>query len=158
MSFTGIQNTFSYQQTNNASREKIFPLLCPVREADWIDGWKYRMIYSKSGLIEKDCVFATPNEDGSETIWQVTQYDTKDFKIEFVRFSQGENIVRINICLEKLNDNSTRAIIEYKYTGLNNDQNKIIKEELKDSFIQSMLWWEKAINYYLQTGEILKRS
>lgn len=157
MNFAGIQKTFIYQQINNASRAKVFPLLCPVKEADWIDGWKYRMIHSKSGVIEKDCVFATPNEDGTETIWQVTQYNPADFKIEFVRFLQDKNIVRLNICLEIINENSTKAIIEYKYTGLCDEQNKIIKKEQERSFIQSMDWWEKAINYYLQTGEMLKR-
>jgi hypothetical protein len=31
--------TRSYKQRLVASVSKVFPLLCPVREADWIDGW-----------------------------------------------------------------------------------------------------------------------
>jgi hypothetical protein len=39
-----------YTQTNDASPEIVFPLLCPVREAEWVPDWKYRMIYSQSGV------------------------------------------------------------------------------------------------------------
>ena len=74
MTFIGNQRTFKYTQTNNASRETIFPLLCPVREAEWVDGWEYQLIYSKSGFAEQDCVFSTPTNDKSNAIWQITQY------------------------------------------------------------------------------------
>ena len=57
MSFNAVQKTLTFKQLNNAEPEKVFPLLCPVREKDWLDGWNYKMIYSKSGLIEKNCVF-----------------------------------------------------------------------------------------------------
>ncbi len=102
MEFKGIQQTQSYTQINNGNIEQVFPLLCPVREKDWLDGWEYKMIHSKSGLIEKDCVFSTPNTGKLETIWQVTQYDKLNYKIEFLKLTPTENVVKINIQLEKL--------------------------------------------------------
>ena len=54
----------SYRQTINASPEIVFPLLCPVREVEWLDGWEYKMIYCVSGLIEKGAVFSTANTGG----------------------------------------------------------------------------------------------
>src|SRR2546427_12204443 len=53
--------THEYTQTNDAPPEIVFPMLCPVREADWVPGWQYKMIYSKSGMAEAGCVFTTPN-------------------------------------------------------------------------------------------------
>src|SRR2546427_13050450 len=39
--------THEYTQTNDAPPEIVFPLLCPVREADWVPGWQYKMISFK---------------------------------------------------------------------------------------------------------------
>jgi len=61
-SFTARRTTRTYRQTINAIPEKVFPLLCPAREAEWLDGWQYAMIYSDSGLIEEGAVFSTPHE------------------------------------------------------------------------------------------------
>lgn len=158
MSFQGLQRTFHYVQTNHGPIEEVFPLLCPVREADWLDGWTYRMIHSQSGFIEKDCVFTTPHHGEMETVWQVTQYDTSNFTIEFLRVTPMENVVRIGIQLEPMANQQTRALIDYQYTALNEEQNRFIESELENTFQESMLWWEKAINYYLETGEMLRKS
>jgi hypothetical protein len=42
--FQGKRITHEYTQNNVAPPEKVFPLLCPVREADWVPGWQYRLI------------------------------------------------------------------------------------------------------------------
>ena len=46
----------SYVQRIEAAPDKIFPLLDPVREKEWLDGWEYEMIYSNSGLGENGCI------------------------------------------------------------------------------------------------------
>lgn len=56
----------SYRQTIDAPPETVFPLLCPVREAEWLDGWEYEMIYSMSGLIEKGAAFSTANPGAAD--------------------------------------------------------------------------------------------
>ena len=157
MSFTGKQKTFSYMQTNNGNIKDVFPLLCPVREADWLDGWTYKMIHSKSGLIEQDCVFTTPHHGQQETIWQVTQYDAENYKIEFLRVTPGENIVKINIGLEEVDNEQTTVFIDYQFTALSEKQNNFIENKLETEFNASMQWWEKAINHYLETGQMLKK-
>jgi hypothetical protein len=42
--FRGKRVVHEYKQHNVAPPEKVFPLLCPVREGDWAPGWKYRLI------------------------------------------------------------------------------------------------------------------
>jgi hypothetical protein len=158
MVFQGKQKTFTYQQVNHALPDTVFPLLCPVREADWLDGWQYNMIYSKSGLIEKDCVFTTPHHGELVTAWQVTQHDPSQYFVEFVRLTPNENVVKIQIQLALRSDNWTDAHITYQYTGLNPQQNDFIENELEQNFLASMQWWEKAINHYLTSGEMLRKE
>ena len=157
MEFRGTQRTHNYTQINYGNIEDVFHLLCPVREKDWLDGWDYTMIQSKSGVIEKDCVFTTPHHGEFETIWHVTQHDKLNYKVEFLRITPEENVVRINIRLKRIDEQQTKVFIDYQYTALNENQNNFINTELEQTFIESMQWWEKAINHYLETGEMLKK-
>ena len=52
-----------------ASPAAVFPLLCPVREHDWIDGWAATVVHSVSGVAERGCVFTT-----SDLIWVIHDY------------------------------------------------------------------------------------
>ena len=157
MEFQGIQVSKTYQQINLAAPKEVFPLLCPVREKDWLDGWDYTMIHSVSGLIEEGCVFSTPHHGQQDTIWYVTVYDKINFKIEFVRVTPEEEVVRINIGLAGKDNGTTTSTITYQYTALNEKMNEWLKTQFGDSFRESMIWWEKAINHYLRTGEMLKK-
>jgi hypothetical protein len=150
------QKTLKKTQINTGNINHVFPLLCPVRERDWIDGWDCKMVHSESGLIEKDCVFTTAHHSDLETVWHVTQYDKENYAIEFLRITPNENTVRINIQLEKVDDFKTKAHISYLYTLLNEDESEFKMKQLEQSFSDSMVYWENAINYYLQTSEMLK--
>lgn len=51
--------TRSYTQHQIVEPVAVFPLLCPVREADWIEGWDPVSVMSESEVAELDCVFIT---------------------------------------------------------------------------------------------------
>jgi len=116
--FRGNRVTHEYKQTNVAPPEDVFPLLCPVRESDWVPGWQYRLIYSQSGAAEDGCVFVTPNEDNTETTWVVSDYDPAAFRIAFVWVSPGLVAAQIKISLERNSHGTTDAYIRNAYTGL----------------------------------------
>jgi hypothetical protein len=97
--FQAQRVTHQFTQTNLAPPETVFPLLCPVREADWVPGWQYRLIYSKSGFAELGCVFIT-EENHRETTWIVTEYDPAAFRIAFVWVDPGTMTAQIRIQLE----------------------------------------------------------
>jgi hypothetical protein len=157
-SITLLRRTKIFTQINNGKPSEVFPLLCPVREKDWIDGWEYSLIYSESGLAEKGCVFTTPSSENKITTWYVTEHDPQKFLVEFVRMTPGEMTVRISIQLSENNDGTTASAILYEYTALSEEANQWIEKELDSAFHNSMSYWEKAINHYLQTGEKLLRS
>ena len=47
----------SFTQSIKGTPEQVFPLLCPVRETDWIPGWTTDWVISNSGLAEQNCIF-----------------------------------------------------------------------------------------------------
>jgi hypothetical protein len=139
-----------------------------VREADWVPGWQYRLIYSESGLAEYGCVFITPNEDGTETIWVVRDYDPASFRIAFAWVNPGLVVAQIRICLgsssgaqissghtspARPSPGHTRALIQYTYTGLSTQGNREVERYDQKWFRHKMQSWETAINHYLQTGK-----
>ena len=149
-----LQYTKTYTQKLEGSKSEIFPLLCPVRERDWLDGWECEIIYSKSGINEEGCVFTTSHHSEKPAVWVTTKYDFEKGIIQFARVSEGEEAVKIDIHLiEKKND--TECKISYQYTALNPVRKQYLRDNLDNKFYQSMQWWEKAINYYLRTGEML---
>lgn len=123
--FQATRVTHEYTQTNCAPPATVFPLLCPVREADWVPGWKYRLIYSQSGFAEAGCVFIT-EENNREATWIVTEYDPAAFRIVFVWVNPGMVATQIYISLEPSAGN-TRAHVRYTYTGLSPEGNREVE-------------------------------
>jgi hypothetical protein len=154
--FCGSRYTHKYTQTNLATPAKVFPLLCPVREADWVPGWKYQLIYSQSGFAELGCVFTTPNDDGPDTTWIVTEYDPSAFLIAFAWVWPGMVATQIRISLRDGNQpGTTDAVIRYAYTGLSPEGNREVARYDEAWFRGKMQGWEKAINHYLKTGSLI---
>jgi hypothetical protein len=75
MGFTANRVVKEYVHEVHARPEKVFPLLCPVREYEWIEGWNCDMLYSESGVAEDNCVFRTHLPDRGEATWVVSKYD-----------------------------------------------------------------------------------
>ncbi len=154
-SFTALRVSHQYTQTNDAAPEKVFPLLCPVREADWVPGWQYRLIYSESGVAEDGCVFTTPNDSGPETIWMVTHYDPQAFTIAYAWVEPGRVATQIRISLAPAPGGKTSARIGYLYTGLSPAGNAQLERFTADWFRTKMQSWEAALNHYLRTGKLI---
>lgn len=115
--FTALRRIHQCTQTNDAPPERVFPLLCPVREAEWVPEWKFRLIYSDCGVAEDGCVFTTPNEAGPETVWMVTHYDPANFRIAFAWVEPGRVATQLWIALEPAPGGKTHAHIRYIYTA-----------------------------------------
>lgn len=151
-----VQRTFTYTQKIKGVPQEIFPLLCPNRETEWLDSWKYEMIYSESGYAEENCVFKTP-DGNTGTYWIVSRYDPLNLVIEFVHFTLPEVIVKISIQVCDVNKGITPVKIAYTYTALNDKKREFIKNQLPYDFKESMIWWERSMNHYLETHKMLKR-
>ncbi len=102
-----------------ASADDIFPLLCPVREYDWIEGWSCRLIHTVSGLVEPGCVFITdrPDSDGTTT-WITTEHDPLARRVAFARVTPERRAVLMALQVEPLGPARSRLHIEYRVSGI----------------------------------------
>lgn len=156
--FQAQRITRAYRQTVNTAPEKVFPLLCPVREAEWLDGWQYDMIYSESGLVEEGAVFSTPYEGEEDTLWIVTKYDSKTYEVEFARFTFKSRTCLLKIGVKPKDENSSYVDISYSYTGITPSGNDFVDDFTEDAFLEAVTFWEKSMNYFLETGERLRKA
>ena len=155
--FQAKRITRTYCQTINTTPEKVFPLLCPVREAEWLDGWQYNMIYSKSGLVEEGAVFSTPQEGEDHTVWIVTKHDPEKREVEFARFTHKSRTCVLKIAVRPKNEHSSHVDISYRYTGITPEGNAFIDGFTEKAFLEAVTFWEKSMNYYLETGNRLRK-
>ena len=146
--------TRSYEQTIEGNIEDIFPLYCPVKEALWTEGWDPKVVYSRSGVVEPECVFIT-KDDGLESAWFVTVYNIEQGCVEMIKHTPRVTMSKLNIIVEALSDKKTRALISYSITSLSRSGDAVLEKFTRESYNISMDAWEKAMNHYLKTGKML---
>ncbi len=137
-----------------ADPQQVFPMLCPVREYEWIEPWRCRVLYSESGVAENNCIFETdfPHNGGRET-WIVSHYE-KDGGIEFVRFTPDEKVIKLDIRLYRTRTGGTRLLWRKIYTGLSPEGNRVIAA-MADDFEPEAERIARMLNHYLKTGTML---
>jgi hypothetical protein len=139
-----------------ATPEKVFPLLCPVRESEWLEGWHYEMIWSESGVAEENCIFSTDFADvGGREIWVISHY-APPAAIEFVRFGRQDVVIRLAIQLTDAGDGKTMADWRRVCTGLTPEGNMYLANLGGGAFEEQMRVLERTLSHYLTTGEMLK--
>jgi hypothetical protein len=153
--FTAVRCVNTAVQHLNAPPHKVFPLLCPVREYEWIESWECRLIYSDSGFAEDNCIFTTrfPSQ-GDEEVWVVSRYE-KDREIHFVRVNDLR-VIRFFITLTDNGDGTTTAVWKHVATGLNERGNDWVRNCTDAAFQQTVQSREKMLNHFLATGEMLR--
>ncbi len=154
--FKANRITRTYTQRLVAPPDNVFPLLCPVREKDWAGEWDYEMIYSQSGLAELDCTFKTQHPGTPDTIWVMTRYEPENLYVEFLNITPDLRTAKIDITLTDNLDGTTTAQITYTYTALSERGNHLLADVTEEHFDWLMEMWEQQMNYYLETGQILK--
>ncbi len=138
----------------NSSPEKIFPLLCPVREHEWIELWTCEMVFSRSGLAELDCVFQTDfADDGPQDTWVISRYEPPE-RLEFVRIN-AVRAMRYAITLSREDEAHTRAEWKQVLTSLNVEGEKVLKALTPEAYAEEMGMIERMLNHFLATGERL---
>lgn len=145
--FTAKKIRNSYIQHLNATPSKVFPLLCPVREYEWIEPWQCEILHSDSDFAEKNCIFRT-----SDDVWVVSHYEP-DRCIEFIRVNQNRTMC-LSITLIDNRDGTTDAKNDQLLVGLTEEGNRSL-EEMAKGFSFEMRMGEAMLNHYLTTETLL---
>ena len=131
--------------------EKIFPLLCPVREYEWIEHWSCDLLYSASGVNEKGCAFRSKYPGTDEEIWVTSRFEPNQC-IEFVRIDTDK--VSLNSIALSASPNETKLTWTLKLIGATDKGNAWIEFYDPNDFRKVVVMLEKMIDYYLMHGEM----
>jgi hypothetical protein len=141
----------TYMQQLNGSAAAVFSLLCPVREADWIEGWDPDVVYTTSGLAEPDCVFVT-GAGAERAVWTVTTHEPETGRVAFVKVTPETAVTRIRIQVTALDEDHCTAAIEYQQTALSPAGEDLVRTFTVEHYQQFMREWEARLNHFLATG------
>jgi hypothetical protein len=138
----------TYRQRLAASPEKVFPLLCPVREAEWAEGWMPKLVISSSGVAEHDCVFITADEP-TDAIWYITCYEPERWFVEMLKIVPSLTACRLQIQLSP-NGDECFADVTYTHTSIGSAGDKFVAEFTSEYYEKFMKVWEKLLNEFLK--------
>lgn len=141
----------TYTQQLAASWKEVFPLLCPVREADWLDGWDPVSVASSSGFAERDCVFVTSAGAG-RAIWYITRHEPETGCIEMIKITPDVTACRLEIQVGPAAQGA-QAKITYTHTSLGPAGDALVDGFTADFYLQFMKNWESRLSHYLRTGQ-----
>jgi hypothetical protein len=146
--------TRSYTQHLIAEPSKVFPLLCPVVEADWIDGWDPISVFTNCGVAEQDCVFVT-SASPNDTVWYITRHEPNDGFVEMLKITPLVTACRLTIQLSP-NNTGSEAVVTYMHTSLGPEGDLFVDSFTEDFYRRFMQDWEARVNHYLLHGSALQ--
>jgi hypothetical protein len=145
--------TRTYTQSLIAPPSAVFPLLCPVREADWIQGWDPLLVVSSSGVAERDCVFVTSAQP-VDAVWYITRHEPERYFVEMIKTTPSVTVCRLTIELRPITT-GCEASITYSHTSLGPFGDDFVASFTEDHYQKFMKDWEMKINHYLRHGTAL---
>jgi hypothetical protein len=148
--------TRTYTQRLVAGPSLVFPLLCPVREADWIDGWDPLQVLRQSGVAETDCVFITASSP-QDAIWYVTRHEPQNAFVEMLKITPLVTACRLTIHVRAA-EGGSEADITYTHTSLGPEGDTFVASFTDDHYCQFMRAWEGQMNHFLSCGTPLGTS
>ncbi|HEX5473936.1 MAG TPA: hypothetical protein VFX12_04660 [Vicinamibacterales bacterium] len=142
-----VRATRAWVQHLHAPPSHVFPLLCPVREREWVDGWDPRVVISESGVAEPECVFVTADAHGEST-WVAIEHDPSRFVVRFVKTTPALAVTRVDIRLEP-EGAGTAAHVTYSWTALSEAGAAFVRDRTDEWWSGFMAEWEGSLNRFL---------
>ncbi len=142
--------------TLKGAAKEIFPLLCPVREYEWLSGWSCRMAWSESGVAEMDAIFHTREAAGRSAVWTLITFQPDRF-IEYLIVSGRDVVVRLSVSLEEASANKTEVTWRMLFTSTSPLGRHVIHHAYSEAKFQKMMRSrESELNHFLATGKMLR--
>jgi uncharacterized protein YndB with AHSA1/START domain len=132
---------------------KVFPLLCPVREHEWIEGWHATVLRSQSGVAERGCVFQSGDGPAHERCtWIVVEHEPPR-RVVFALFQPGAFAEELSIDVEPSAEGSNltwqREVTALSLEGAAVVARRTAEADAKHAAI------ERALVHFVTTGACL---
>ncbi len=120
-----------------ARAREVFPLLCPVREYEWIPDWRCRMIYSKSGVAEKDAMFTTGMLPLGRELWTCTLYESPS-RIEYLVTHGSKAAFKLELALS---EEGGRTVLDWtmRFTAASPRIGSLLRRKMSERAFASMM-------------------
>ncbi|MCE1164176.1 MAG: hypothetical protein LWX07_02100 [Bacteroidetes bacterium] len=118
----------------NFPKEKIFPLLCPKLEEEWIPGWECEVLYSLSGFNEKGGIFRTTKPYNTGLLWYTNEFSLEKGKVEFVIFAGNKFILEYDIEVEEVTKEQCRITFTQHFKEISEEGAALIISYKQDDF------------------------
>ena len=138
-----------------ARREDVFPLFGPDREREWAWGWRPEPVDPQQIVAEEGAVFKTSHH-GDRAVWVVSRYDPQAGEVEYVTFRHDDRLGVIFIQVTDAEGGGSHVDVTYSFTALSERGVRHIAHFTEEYYRTMMDNWQKAIDYFLRTGEVLK--
>lgn len=149
-----VRVTRTFTQRLVGTPEAVFPLLCPVREVDWIHGWDPILVVSEAGCAEVDCVFTTAASP-TDAVWYITRHEPENGFVEMLKITPSVTACRLTIQLRGV-PGGCEAQVTYMHTSLGPDGDAFVSDFTETYYAKFMQDWESRMNHFLRSGQALR--
>ena len=146
--------TRSHHFTVPASPGQVFPLLCPVREYEWLPHWRCELLHSASGVAEEDCVFRTDFPGQEPLLWVVSHYEPPA-RIEFTCFVADSHVQCLKIALTAEGE-TTSLDWTNRWLSVGPQGDTWLAAWSADEHAKKMDNLRRMLTHYLTTGQMLR--
>jgi hypothetical protein len=149
----GMRKSWHDVMQIDAPPARVFPLLCPVREYEWIESWRCQVLYSESGVAEEGCVFRTNFEDAGQMTWIVSRYEAP-WRIEFSCVVPGSYTMRLKLELSA-HGTGTTLVWTREFTATDPAGERWVAAYTATQHQAMMEMLARTLKHYLSTGTML---
>ncbi|MGC4116046.1 MAG: SRPBCC family protein [Myxococcales bacterium] len=149
MAFQALHRTARRTLHVPAPVARVFPLLCPVREREWLDGWEADVLHSESGLAELGCVFVGRAGPTVGT-YLITRYEPQRL-VEFA-VHYGPVVEHMSIRVELAGDGGTDLHWSKTFTSLSPEGNAWIEARVPAAIEARLADLERMLVRFVQRG------
>ena len=152
---TPVTNHVAYEDSFDlsASPDWVFLLLCPVREHEWIPIWWARLVHSRSGFAELDCVFTTDQPGEGKRTWICTRHEPHH-GIGYTSFSSAGYIMRLEIGLQAV-ANGTHVSWSRRFIATSPEGNDWVARLPRPGTSPATQALAELLDHFLATGTML---
>jgi hypothetical protein len=138
-----------------APPDRVFPLLCPQREHDWIPTWRAQIVHSHSGFAELDCVFTTDSPHDGHRTWVCTRFEPSRV-VEYAAFSSLGYVMHLAIELVPIRDVATNVSWSRRFIASNDQGRKWMEALTPEGLAGATRGLAQLLEHFLRTGSMLK--
>src|SRR5262249_57429491 len=147
----------TYVQSLAAPPDRILPLLTPLGERAWADGWDPTILHA-APEPGAGTVFVTRHAGRADTLWLLEEYDPARHRVRYVRVTPGSDVTELAIALEAAGADRTSATVSYTYTGFTPTGNALVDDMTEEHYAHRLRQLATALNHFLTTGQLLRAT